>query len=57
MWWIFETRPDRITLVWLGVIDFDGLIVVDEVTGFSELAVCGGAILSGDLVVGGMILS
>ena len=43
-------------MVSLGAIGFDGLIVVDEVTGFGELAVCGGAILSGDLMVGGMIL-
>ena len=43
-------------MVSLGVIGFDGLIVVDEVTGFGELAICSGAILSGDLVVGGMIL-
>ena len=43
-------------MVSLGVIGFDELIVVDEVTGFGELAICSGAILSGDLVVGGMIL-
>ena len=44
-------------MVSLGAIGFDGLIIVDEVTGFGELAVCGDAILSGDLVVCGMILS
>ena len=53
----FETHPDWVTLVLLGVIGFDGLIVVNEVTGFGELAVCSGAILSGDLVLGGVILS
>ena len=51
-----ETRPDRVILFSLGTIDFDGLTVVDEVTGFGEFAVCAGAILSGNLVVGGMIL-
>ena len=52
-----ETCPDRVTLVSLDAIGFDGLIIVDEVTGFGELTICGGAILSGNLVVGGMILS
>ena len=32
----FETRPDRVTLVPLGAIGFDGLIVVDEVTCFAN---------------------
>ena len=44
-------------MVLLGAVGFDGLIVVDEVTGFGKLAVCGGTILSGNLVVGSMILS
>ena len=55
--WFFETRPYRVTLASLGAIGFDGLIVVDEVTGLGDLTVCSGAILSGDLMVGGMILS
>ena len=53
----FETHPDRATLILLGAIGFHGLIVVDEVTGSGELAVCGGARLSGNLVVVGTILS
>ena len=44
-------------MVSLGAMGFDGLIVIDEVTGFGELAVWGGAVLSNDLVVGGMMLS
>ena len=52
----FETRPDRVTLIPLGAIGFDGLMVVDEVMSFGELTVCGGVTLSGDLVVVGMIL-
>ena len=41
----------------LGAIGFDGLIAVDEVTDFGELAVCSGATLSGNLAVAGVILS
>ena len=41
----------------LDATDFDGLIVVNKVTGFGKLAVCGGATLSGNLVVFGMISS
>ena len=47
----FETSPGRVTLVPLGAIGFDGLIAVDEVTGFSELTACGGATFSSNLVV------
>ena len=32
----FETRPDRVALVPLGAIGFDGVMVVDEVTIFGE---------------------
>ena len=52
----FKTNADWVTLVPLGAIGFDGLIVVNEVTGFGELAVCGGATFSGNLVVVSMIL-
>ena len=45
------------TLLPLGAIGFDGLIAVDEVTDFGELAVCSGATLSGNLAVAGVILS
>ena len=51
----FETRPDRVILVLLGAIGFDGSIVLDEVA--VNLAVCGGATLFSNLVVSGMILS
>ena len=44
-------------MVLLGAIGFNGLIVVDEVMGFSKLAVCSGVILFSDLVMGGMVLS
>ena len=53
----FETHPDQVTLVPLGVIGFDGLLVVNEVAGFGRLAVCSGVTLFGNLVVVGMILS
>ena len=53
----FKTRPDRDNLVPLGAIGFDGLMVVDEVMDFGELAVCGGATLFGNLVVIGMLFS
>ena len=52
----FETCPDQVTLVLFGAIGFNGLMVVDEVTGFHELTVCCGATLSSNLLVGGMIL-
>ena len=51
----FETCPDRVTLVSLGAMGFNGLIVVNEVMGFGKLTVYGGVILSGDLVVGGTV--
>ena len=44
-------------MVSLGAISFDELVVADEVTGFGELALSGSAILSGNLMVRGMILS
>ena len=47
----FETHSDRVTLVPLSAIGFDGLIVFDEVTGFRELAVCGGAVVRHFLVI------
>ena len=46
----FETCPDQVTLVPLGV------IVVTEDTDFHELAVCSGVTLSSNLLLGGMIL-
>ena len=46
MFGFFETHLDQVTLVPLGAIGFDGLIVVNEVTGISKLAVCSGAIPS-----------
>ena len=47
----FETHSDRVTLVPLSAIGFDGLIVFDEVTSFRELAVCGGAVVRHFLVI------
>ena len=51
----FETCPDQVTLVSLGAMGFNGVIVVNEVMGFGKLTVYGGVILSGDLVVGGTV--
>ena len=46
---------DQVTLVSLGAMGFNGVIVVNEVMGFGKLTVYGGVILSGDLVVGGTV--
>ena len=39
----------------LGIIGFAGLIVVDQVMSFGELAVCDDATLPGNLVVVGIL--
>ena len=44
-------------MVPLTVIGFDGLIVVDKVMDFGELAVCSGVTLSSNLVVFGILFS
>ena len=56
MFAFFRNTFYRVTLVPLGAIGFNGLIVNNEVTGFGELAVCSVATLSGNLAVVGMIL-
>ena len=53
----FKTLSNQVTFVPLGEVGFDGLIVVDEAMGFSELEVWGGVTLFGNLVVVGIILS
>lgn len=53
----FSKIPDRITLVPLDLIGFNGLMFADEITDFGKLAVCGCARLSGNLVVVSIILS
>ena len=54
---IFKTSHDRVILVPLGAIGFDGLMVANEVLGLGELVVSSGTTLSGNLAVVDIILS